>query len=133
MFWFFSLVLATVASSARAERLPPQAYTTAEGLPHNEIKKIVRDSRGFLWFCTGDGLARFDGYSFTNYGTAEGLPHGRVTDFVETLARHYQDVERRTIIKVKVRQNAKTTRSVGARRQRSRGLDCGSRVSKCRE
>jgi len=77
-------VLATVASSARAERLPLQAYTTAEGLPHNEINKIVRDSRGFLWFCTGDGLSRFDGYSFTNYGTAEGLPHGRVTDFVET-------------------------------------------------
>jgi ligand-binding sensor domain-containing protein len=77
-------VLATVASSARAERLPLQAYTTAEGLPHNEINKIVRDSRGFLWFCTGDGLSRFDGYSFTNYGTAEGLPHGRVTDFLET-------------------------------------------------
>jgi len=24
--------------------------------------------------CTNDGLARFDGYTFTNYDTNEGLP-----------------------------------------------------------
>jgi hypothetical protein len=69
---------------ARAERLPIKAYTTADGLAHNEINKIVRDSRGFLWFCTANGLSRFDGYTFTNYGTGQGLPHANVTDFLET-------------------------------------------------
>jgi ligand-binding sensor domain-containing protein/signal transduction histidine kinase len=66
-----------------AERLPLKAYTTADGLPHNLINKIVRDSRGFLWFCTAEGLSRFDGYAFTNYTTDHGLPHGNVTDFLE--------------------------------------------------
>jgi ligand-binding sensor domain-containing protein/signal transduction histidine kinase len=68
----------------RAERLPLKAYTIAEGLPHNTINKIVRDSRGFLWFCTEDGLSRFDGYTFTNFGTIDGLPHRSVNDFLET-------------------------------------------------
>jgi len=44
----------------------------------------VRDSRGFLWFCTQEGLSRFDGYSFTNYGVDQGLPHPTVNDFLET-------------------------------------------------
>src|SRR4051794_39582690 len=73
-----------LAASAAAERLPLKAYTTADGLPHNEINRIVRDSRGFLWFCTGDGLSRFDGYGFTNFGTAQGLPHRTVNDLLET-------------------------------------------------
>src|SRR5713226_3852398 len=67
-----------------AERLPLKSYTVADGLPNNVINKIVRDSRGFLWFCTGEGLSRFDGYSFTNFGVDQGLPHTTVNDFLET-------------------------------------------------
>ena len=70
--------------TARAERLPLRAYTVADGLPHNEINRIVRDSRGFLWFCTGDGLARFDGYAFTSYSDEDGLPQSTVNDLLET-------------------------------------------------
>src|SRR5256885_12982437 len=73
-----------VCLTTRAERLPLKSYTTADGLAHNVINKIVRDSRGFLWFCTADGLSRFDGYTFTNYGTEQGLPHPNVTDILET-------------------------------------------------
>jgi ligand-binding sensor domain-containing protein/two-component sensor histidine kinase len=69
--------------------LPIKAYTTADGLAHNQINKIVRDSRGFLWFCTADGLSRFDGYTFNNYGTDHGLPHPQVNDFLETRSGEY--------------------------------------------
>jgi len=72
------------AIALHAEQLPLQTYTTAEGLPHNEINRIVKDSRGFLWFCTAEGLSRFDGYTFRNYGTHDGLPDGNVTDFLES-------------------------------------------------
>src|SRR5438445_4721288 len=83
------LFLIFVSSVAQAERLPLRAYTTADGLVHNTINKIVRDSRGFLWFCAEEGLSRFDGYSFTNYGTNEGLPHTSVKDILETHDSNY--------------------------------------------
>src|SRR5215831_2523108 len=79
----------SAALAARAERLPIKTYSTADGLPHNVINKIVRDSRGFLWFCTAGGLSRFDGYTFTNYGTEQGLPHASVNDLLETRAGDY--------------------------------------------
>src|SRR5262245_64317354 len=72
----FALVFG--AHSMRAERLPIRVFSTVDGLPHNQINKIVRDSRGLVWFCTADGLSRFDGYTFTNYGTDQGLPHRQV-------------------------------------------------------
>src|SRR5215813_766138 len=83
------LVLLAAPDLARAERLPIKTYTTVDGLAHNTINKIVRDSRGILWFCTGDGLSRFDGYTFTNFGTDQGLPHREVTDFLETRGGEY--------------------------------------------
>jgi len=76
-------------SITQAARLPLKSYTTADGLAHNTINKIVRDSRGFLWFCTAEGLSRFDGYSFTNFGKDEGLPNADVNDFLETRAGEF--------------------------------------------
>lgn len=44
-----------------------KSFTTANGLPHNNIRAIARDSSGFLWVGSWDGLSRFDGYEFRNY------------------------------------------------------------------
>lgn len=78
------LLFALCAPVCLAERLPLKPYTTADGLASNVINRIVRDSHGYLWFCTDEGLSRFDGYGFTNYGTDQGLPHRIVNDLLET-------------------------------------------------
>ena len=78
------LVLMIAAVSVSAERLPVKTYTTSDGLLRDEVNRIKQDSRGFLWFCTNDGLSRFDGYGFTNYTTDDGLPHRMVNDILET-------------------------------------------------
>jgi len=72
------------AAAARAEQLPVRVYTSADGLGQNRVKRIVRDSRGFLWFCTADGLSRFDGYRFTTYDAAQGIPYPSINDLLET-------------------------------------------------
>jgi len=77
-------LVAAMATVARSEQLPLKTYTIADGLVSNKISRIVRDSRGFLWFCTEEGLSRFDGYTFTNYTTEQGLPSNWVDDFLET-------------------------------------------------
>ncbi len=76
--------LSCPAAPVLAQRLPIKTYTTADGLAHERVHSILADSRGFLWFCTAQGLSRFDGHSFTTYGTAQGLPSAVITNLLET-------------------------------------------------
>src|SRR5215471_5688538 len=73
----------------RAERLPLKTYSTSDSLVNNEINKIFRDSRGFLWLGTAGGLSRFDGYTFVNFATENGLPDPVVNDILETRRGEY--------------------------------------------
>jgi ligand-binding sensor domain-containing protein len=79
-----AILLVIPWASLDAERLPVRLYSTADGLSHNTVNRIVRDSQGFLWFCTLEGLSRFDGYGFRNFGTDHGLPPAGVNDLLET-------------------------------------------------
>src|SRR5437879_10736396 len=72
-----------------AERLPMRNYTSLDGLPGISVHRIVPDSKGFLWFCTNEGVSRFDGYGFVNYGRANGLSDPNVNDIVETREGSY--------------------------------------------
>lgn len=53
------------------DRLPPQLFfrniSTPEGLSHITVNSILKDSRGFVWIGTEDGLNRFDGSAFRVY------------------------------------------------------------------
>jgi ligand-binding sensor domain-containing protein/two-component sensor histidine kinase len=84
-----ALLVVCLPRLAHAERLPIKIYTTADGLPSNNINKIVRDSRGFLWFCTAEGLSLFDGHTFVNFGVDDGLPHANVNDILESAPGEY--------------------------------------------
>jgi ligand-binding sensor domain-containing protein/signal transduction histidine kinase len=81
-----TLALAVIGS---AHQLPVKNYTVADGLPSNNIQRIVADSRGYLWFCTLNGLSRFDGYSFKNYNTEQGLPSDDIRDLLITRSGQY--------------------------------------------
>jgi ligand-binding sensor domain-containing protein len=61
-----AVVFALIAlmPAASAAQLPVRSYTAADGLPGNNVRSIVKDSHGYLWFATAEGLARFDGYEF---------------------------------------------------------------------
>ncbi|MDH6389078.1 signal transduction histidine kinase/ligand-binding sensor domain-containing protein/CheY-like chemotaxis protein [Parabacteroides sp. PFB2-12] len=52
----------------------PEAYnfnylTTDQGLSQNMVDYIYKDSRGFMWFATWNGLNCYDGYQFNYYNT----------------------------------------------------------------
>jgi len=38
-----------------------------EGLSESSVYCMIQDTRGFMWFGTGDGLNRYDGYGFVVY------------------------------------------------------------------
>ena len=71
------------SADLQAERVPFHTYSASDGLAHDRIRCVLADSRGFLWFCTPDGLSRFDGSRFVNYGPEHGLPHPAVEEIVE--------------------------------------------------
>ena len=79
-----TILMALSAFLLKSELLPIRTYTTADGLAADRVDRIVADSRGFLWFCTPEGLSRFDGNRFVNYGVNEGLPHAAVNTLIET-------------------------------------------------
>lgn len=42
-------------------------YNAEKGLSHNQVNCFLKDSRGFVWIGTANGLNRFDGYSFRTF------------------------------------------------------------------
>ena len=97
-----SLLLSGVASTAMAERLPLRTYTTDDGLAHSRVRRIVPDPRGFLWFCTIDGLSRFDGAEFVTYRNVDGLPDPWVTDLLPTRNGAYFVATNDGVVKVDI-------------------------------
>jgi signal transduction histidine kinase/ligand-binding sensor domain-containing protein len=67
--WAAALAVALlVASPDRAqEGYSSQSWTVDEGLPHNNVQRLVQDRRGYLWVASAAGLARFDGLSFKEF------------------------------------------------------------------
>src|SRR5216683_8169773 len=82
------LAIAT-AQSLPAQRPSFRIFSTQDGLVRNWVTKIHRDSKGYLWFCTVEGISLFDGYRFTNFSTRDGLPSRLVSDMIETRRGDY--------------------------------------------
>ena len=64
-----------------------QHLTTADGLPQSTINVTYRDSQGFVWIGTEDGLVRHDGHRLVRYGYRAGdaaaLPGNYIKAIVE--------------------------------------------------
>jgi len=84
----FVMVAATGVAS-RAERLDLRFLGPAEGLPHTRVTAVAEDERGFLWFATPEGLARYDGAVVRTYGKRDGLPVAGVRDLLITRSGDY--------------------------------------------
>src|SRR2546423_1771557 len=77
----FACCVAVLATPSAAERLPIKIFTSADGLGSSLVTSLMRDSRGFLWACTRDGLSRFDGSRFVTYQIGDkGAPPRYRTD-----------------------------------------------------
>jgi len=61
--------------------------TTNDGLSQSNVKAILQDHRGFMWFATQDGLDRYDGNTFVVYkhnpNDPDSLSANLVVDLIE--------------------------------------------------
>ncbi|HEX3084068.1 MAG TPA: two-component regulator propeller domain-containing protein, partial [Pyrinomonadaceae bacterium] len=77
-------LLLLAALFTHAARLPIRTYTSADGLGSSWINSLMRDSRGFLWICTRDGLSRFDGAHFVTYQVGDKNAPPGIESILET-------------------------------------------------
>lgn len=68
---FLVLLILCFVPAVLGKHLPVKIYTSADGLGSSFIDWLYRDSQGFMWFCTRDGLSRFDGSRFVTYQVGE--------------------------------------------------------------
>ncbi len=60
------LFLSTLLASS-ANRFYFRTVDVKDGLADNFVRDIVRDSYGYIWIATINGISRYDGYRLTNY------------------------------------------------------------------
>ena len=91
---FAAVALVSVAvpplTAAAPSTRPPAVFqhlTTADGLPQSTVNVTYRDSQGFVWIGTEDGLVRYDGHRLVRYGYRAGdataLPGNYIKAIVE--------------------------------------------------
>jgi signal transduction histidine kinase/ligand-binding sensor domain-containing protein/DNA-binding response OmpR family regulator len=64
---FLAFLFTAAAGLANSNRYKFMQLSIDDGLSNNQVKTIMKDSRGFMWFGTGRGLNRFDGTNFKIY------------------------------------------------------------------
>ncbi|MDF1558622.1 MAG: ATP-binding protein [Bacteroidales bacterium] len=74
------LVLVVRFSISTAVRAQPSSwdityFSTEDGLSSNHVNCVTKDSRGFIWVGTDNGLNRFDGYTFITLRLPSGALH----------------------------------------------------------
>jgi signal transduction histidine kinase/ligand-binding sensor domain-containing protein/DNA-binding response OmpR family regulator len=67
LFFLLLFVSTSWESYAQAQKTKFEHLTIEQGLSHNFVMYMMQDRKGYLWFGTGNGLDKYDGYRFTNY------------------------------------------------------------------
>ena len=63
----FATLFAGLYGSVNAQNYKFQQYTyEKDGLCHYAVYSIAQDKHGFIWFATGSGLCRYDGFRFSS-------------------------------------------------------------------
>jgi ligand-binding sensor domain-containing protein len=68
------------SSGLFAQNIQPvfRHYTTTDGLPSSSIYFVMQDSKGYMWFTTDHGVARYNGYEFKVFSSKDGLEDNSV-------------------------------------------------------
>lgn len=76
-----TLIILTV--SVKGQFYPQKFFTVDDGLSQSIVNVLFKDSYGFLWLGTTEGVSRFDGKSFKNYNQETGYSLHLVSGIIE--------------------------------------------------
>lgn len=82
---FLSLFIPLIISATPLASYHIQPINKQELLPSKQITHIYQDSEGYMWFCTTNGLCRYDGYTNKVYKSTYTSPTLLNNNWVNTL------------------------------------------------
>jgi signal transduction histidine kinase/CheY-like chemotaxis protein/ligand-binding sensor domain-containing protein len=84
---FILFATASLSSFSQKHNLKFEHLGANNGLSHSNVLCIFKDSRGFMWFGTEDGLNKYDGYKFKVYrhenNNKSSLSNSTIDDIIE--------------------------------------------------
>ncbi|MDR3693116.1 two-component regulator propeller domain-containing protein [Mucilaginibacter sp.] len=87
-----AFLLYGTAVSGQEKDVKFSSLTVNDGLSQSDVKFIIKDRKGYMWFATDDGLNKYDGYNFTIYrhqaGDKHSLPSNNITVVFEDKANN---------------------------------------------
>lgn len=86
-----SVVVALFAIQGTAIAQVARIYDSERSLPNAQINDLYQDSAGFMWLCSHDGLARFDGTGFIDFRCDPENENSLANDLVLTI---YEDSQK---------------------------------------
>ncbi len=75
-----------IAKDAYSKDVNPYSFTafgTIQGLKHNQIRCLMQDRSGNLWFSNDDGVTRYDGKYLSHFSVKNGLSNNIVLCMME--------------------------------------------------
>ena len=78
-------MLVLTATPLRAQSLHFRHLRAENGLSSSWVRAIAKDSRGFVWFATDDGLNRYDGAQVVVYRPRVGDPNSLASSVITTV------------------------------------------------
>lgn len=87
--WFSAMLLSFVWMAASAQTPPRYEHIgRAQGLSQSGVYCLLRDRQGFMWFGTGNGLDRYDGYRIVSHQASaddpKSLSHNGVCSLLQS-------------------------------------------------
>jgi ligand-binding sensor domain-containing protein len=84
---YTSVILIIIAfqlsTHIQAQPVDYKNYVVDDGLLSTEVFHVIQDRKGYVWIATGQGVNRFDGYTFQNFTQLNGLPDNTVLELFE--------------------------------------------------
>ncbi|QEM02492.1 response regulator [Mucilaginibacter rubeus] len=94
LFFLINLLFVSVVNAQAPVTFPTndarnfalKSYTTHDGLPSENVTVALKDSRGYMWIGTDNGLCKFDGYTFESLVNIPGNTASISSNFISALA-----------------------------------------------
>ena len=86
----FCLSLLALYSYGQSKNYKFGRIDMSKGLSHHTVNSILQDSAGFMWFATGSGLNRYDGYSIKVF---RNIPDDTTSLLVDDLLKTFEGPE----------------------------------------